>query len=179
MSARGIWTHSSTSTFSKASLVPGCTFLLPAPIVQFVECPRRRTWGHRFDPGSQHTKVVKNGTSCASLSDLRGRARTGPPSVKVMWLGLVSCEVSGHDTSVRQRFKSEHWAPCRNQTPSWYDWKLVESDVKPEHTTTTFLLWFVSSVLYRTNVSWVSQRVNMLNYSPFKILSDSSCNIVH
>ena len=31
-------------------------------------------------------------------------------------------------------FKSEHWAPCRNQTPSWYDWKIVESNVKPEQT---------------------------------------------
>ena len=42
----------------------------------------------------------------------------------------------GHDTSVRQHYKSEHWAPCRNQTPSWYDWKIVESDVKPEYTHT-------------------------------------------
>ena len=42
-----------------------------------------------------------------------------------------------HDTSVRQHYKSEHWAPCRNQTPSWLDWKIVESDSKPEQTTTT------------------------------------------
>ena len=42
----------------------------------------------------------------------------------------------GHDTSVRQHYKSEHWAPCCNQTPSWYDWKIVESDVKPEYTHT-------------------------------------------
>ena len=27
-------------------------------------------------------------------------------------------------------------APCRNQTPPWYDWKIVESDVKPEYTHT-------------------------------------------
>ena len=27
----------------------------------------------------------------------------------------------------RQHYKSEHWAPCHNQTvtPSWYDWKTV------------------------------------------------------
>ena len=37
---------------------------------------------------------------------------------------------------MRQHYKSEHWAPCRNQTPSWYDWKIVESDVKPEYTHT-------------------------------------------
>ena len=42
----------------------------------------------------------------------------------------------GHDTSVRQHYKTEHWAPCLNQTPSWYDWKIVESDVKPEYTHT-------------------------------------------
>ena len=39
----------------------------PAPIVQLVECPLRGTGGHRFDPGSRHTKVIKNGTSCSSL----------------------------------------------------------------------------------------------------------------
>ena len=50
-----------------------------------------------------------------------------------MWY-YVKC--LGHDTSVRQHYKSEHWAPCHNQTPSWYDWKIVESDVKPEYTHT-------------------------------------------
>ena len=40
----------------------------------------------------------------------------------------------GHYTSVRQLYKSEHWAPCHHQTPSWYYWKIVESDVKPEQT---------------------------------------------
>ena len=37
---------------------------------------------------------------------------------------------------MRQHYKSEHWAPCSNQTPSWYDWKIVESNVKPEFTHT-------------------------------------------
>ena len=32
-----------------------------------VECPLQGMEGHGFDPGSQHTKVVKNGTSCSSL----------------------------------------------------------------------------------------------------------------
>ena len=48
-----------------------------------------------------------------------------------MWLGVVSCQVSG------AWYSSEHWASCRNQTPSWYDWKIVESDVKPEEITIT------------------------------------------
>ena len=39
----------------------------PAPIAQLVECPLRGTGGHRLDPGSRHTKVVKNGTSCSLL----------------------------------------------------------------------------------------------------------------
>ena len=38
----------------------------------------------------------------------------------------------GCDISVRQHSKSEHWAPCHIQIPSWYDWKIVESDVKPK-----------------------------------------------
>ena len=41
--------------------------------------------GHSFDPGPGHTKVVKNGTSCSAWhSDLRGRARTGRPSFRIM-----------------------------------------------------------------------------------------------
>ena len=38
------------------------------------------------------------------------------------------------DTSVKQHYKSEQWAPSRNQTPSWYDWKIVKSDIKPKYT---------------------------------------------
>ena len=38
----------------------------------------------------------------------------------------------GPDISVRQHSKSEHWAPCHSQTPSRYDWKIVESNVKPK-----------------------------------------------
>ena len=33
-----------------------------------LECPLGGTGGHGFDPGPLHTKVVKNGTSCSSLS---------------------------------------------------------------------------------------------------------------
>ena len=39
----------------------------------------------------------------------------------------VKCLV--HDTSVRQHYKSEHWAPCCNQTPLWYDWKIERDDL--------------------------------------------------
>ena len=40
----------------------------PAPIAQLVEFPLRGTGGNGFDPGPRHTKVVKDGTSCSSLS---------------------------------------------------------------------------------------------------------------
>ena len=95
------------------------------------------TGGHGFDPGPWHTKVVKNGTSCSSLGTQTYGVELGlvDTSVRIMFLG--------HDNSVRQLYKSEHWAPCRNQTLSWYDWKVVESEVKPEQTTTTtFWSWF-------------------------------------
>ena len=46
---------------------------------------------------------------------------------------LSSAEhVLGHDISVRQHSKSEHLAPCHIQTQSQYDWKIVESNVKPK-----------------------------------------------
>ena len=45
-------------------------------------------------PGCEILKSLKNGTSCSSLR-LRDRARTGRPSVRIMRLGVVSCQVSG------------------------------------------------------------------------------------
>ena len=51
----------------------------PAPTAQLVECPLRGTGGHGFDPGPRHTKVVWYHVNCL-----------------------------GHDTSVRQHYKSEH-----------------------------------------------------------------------
>ena len=32
--------------------------------------------------------------------------------------------------------KVQHWARCRNQTSSWYDWKIVEGNIKLEQTLT-------------------------------------------
>ena len=92
--------------------------------------------------------------SCSRTQHGGGRSRTPDLSLRsptlyhwatalpfrIMWVGVwyhVKC--LGHDTLVRQHYKSEHWAPCRNQTLLWYDWKIVESDVKPEQTTTTEL----------------------------------------
>ena len=42
------------------------------------------TGGHGFDPGPRHTNVVKMVLLLAWHSDLRGRARTGQPSVRIM-----------------------------------------------------------------------------------------------
>ena len=65
-------------------------FFLSAPVAQVVECPLRGTGGHGFDSGPRHTKLVKNSTSCSSLG-------TGYWSTqfRIMWLGVVSCQVSG------------------------------------------------------------------------------------
>ena len=41
---------------------------IPAPVAQSVECPLRGTGGHGFDLRLRHTKVIKNGTNCSSLS---------------------------------------------------------------------------------------------------------------
>ena len=41
----------------------------------------------------------------------------------------MSC---GLDISIGQPYKSEQWAPCHIQTPSRYDLKIFESDVKPD-----------------------------------------------
>ena len=77
---------------------------------------------------------VKNGTSCSSLGTQTYGVELG---VAIMWLVWYHVKCLGHDTSVRQHYKSEHWAPYRNQTPSWNEW---QSDVKPEQTTATTLL---------------------------------------
>ena len=90
----------------------------------------------RFNPGPRHTKVSKNGTSFSSLGTQTYEVELGlvdSVSGKCDWVWYhVKC--LGHDTSVRQLYKSKHWAPCRNQIPSWYDRKIVESDIKPEQT---------------------------------------------
>ena len=72
-----------------------------------------------------------------------------------------------------QHYESEHWAPGRNQTPSWYDWKNVESDVKPEQTTIiivklakTFLQHFLDfGEKFRSKV-WVFLYVLYIKISP-------------
>ena len=110
----------------------------PAPVAQLVECLLQRTGGHRFNPGPWHTKVIKNGTSCSSHGTQTYGLELGQVNLSGQcdWVWYrVKCLV--HDTSVRQHYKSEHWAPCCNQTPLWYDWKIIESDVKPKQITTS------------------------------------------
>ena len=68
---------------------------------------------------------------------------------------LYHVKCLGHDTSVRQHCKSGHWAPCRNQTLSWYDWKIVESDVKPEQTTTTK----ISGLVQKLELNFLGLRI--------------------
>ena len=44
----------------------------------------------------------------------------------------VSDNQTSLNASLGQHSKSEHWAPYHIQTPLRYDWKIVESKVKPE-----------------------------------------------
>ena len=48
-----------------------------------------------------------------------------------MLAGIMS-KCLERDISVRQHSKRKHWAACHIQTPSRYDWKIVESEVKPK-----------------------------------------------
>ena len=81
-----------------------------APLAKSVECPLWGMGGHSFDPGLQHTKVVKNGTSCSSHGIQTYGVELGlvsPVSGKRDWIWYhVKC--LGHDTSVRRRYESEH-----------------------------------------------------------------------
>ena len=89
--------------------------------------------GRGFKPRPGHTKVFKNGTGCSSLG-------THPYGIELGLVDPVSGECDGvlyhvmylgHATAVRQHYKSERWAPCGNQTPSWYDWKVVKATLNP------------------------------------------------
>ena len=52
--------------------------ILPAPVAHLVECPLLGTGSHGFDPGPQHTKVVKMVLAAHRLAlRLRSRAWTG------------------------------------------------------------------------------------------------------
>ena len=104
-----------------------------APVAQLVECLLLGMGCHGFDPGLRHIKVVKNGTSCSSLGTQAYAVELGlvsPVSRLCDWV-LYHFKCLGHDTSLRQHYKSEHWVPYCNQTPSWDDWKIVEMTLNP------------------------------------------------
>ena len=56
-----------------------CTLniFIPALVAQLVECLLQGTGFYGFDPGLQHTKVTKNGTSCSSLGTQTYRVELG------------------------------------------------------------------------------------------------------
>ena len=70
-----------------------------------------RSGGAWIDPGLRHTNIFNNGISCSSLG------------TRLFGVGLelvtpVSGDVRGRYSTLRQNYKSEHGAFCRNQTPS-------------------------------------------------------------
>ena len=116
-----------------------------AAVAQLVECPLRGKEGHRFDPRPRHTKVVKNGTSCSSLITQTYGIELGlvVTSVRIMWLGVVSCQVSGVWYFSEAIKVSIELPAATSVTPLWYDWQIVESDFKPEQTTTTIFITII------------------------------------
>ena len=71
------------------------SILWPAPVDQSVEYPLRGTGGHGLDTGPRRTKVIKIVFAVLAWhSDLWGRSRTGRPNVRIMLLGVLSCQVS-------------------------------------------------------------------------------------
>ena len=127
------------------SLLKFTCYWKPAPVAQSVECPLQGTGAHWSDPGTRHTKVVKNGSSCSLLGTQTYGVELGLVDLvsgQCDWV-LYHVKCLGHDTSVKQHYKDEHWAPCHNQTPLWYDWKYVESDIKAEQITTLALFKYL------------------------------------
>ena len=85
-------------------------------------------------PGRVIPKTFKMVLSALSLGaqHQESRVRSGQLSVSLTWLGGIAGQsVWGVIFQWGSTLKSEHWAPCHIQTPSRYDWKIVESDVKP------------------------------------------------
>ena len=123
-----------------------CLFLTdPGSSIGRVSSSGRKVTGSV--PGRDIPKLLKMVLVALRLARTRGIARTGRSTVRIMWLGVVSCQCLRHNTTMRQRYKSGHVAPCRNQTLSLCDWKNVESDVRHEQTTTYIFLkakywWF-------------------------------------
>ena len=64
-------------------------------------------------------------------TDLQGRARTGWPSVRIMWL---ECGIMSSVWGMILQWGSTIKVSFCNQILLWYDWKSVESNVKPEQT---------------------------------------------
>ena len=65
---------------------------------------------------------------------------------------------------MRQHYKSEHRSPCRKHTPSWYDLKIVKSDVNPEQNIIylTHVLNVLSSAVYKSITGQTPEYISSL-----------------
>ena len=73
------------------------------------------TWS-RGDSVAEVTGAEVSGAEVVGAEVTRGRGGSGAEVSVNLWYH-VKC--LGHDNSVTQHNKREHWAPCRNQTTSW------------------------------------------------------------
>ena len=69
--------------------------MIRTPIAQVVECPLRGTGGHWFDIlKSLKMLLVAPHLAVVGTQTYRVELGLGRPSVRIMWLGLVPCQVS-------------------------------------------------------------------------------------
>ena len=61
----------------RSSLNLSVLVFLPVPVAQSVECLLCGTGGQGFNPRPRHIKVIRNGTSCASLGTQTYRVELG------------------------------------------------------------------------------------------------------
>ena len=93
-----------------------------------------RPGGCGFDPRPSHTKDFQNGIRCSFVCARHWESGTGWSDVSIMWRGGMSRYVSEvwYVSEAALINLSEHWAPWHIQTPSRYNWRIVESDIKSE-----------------------------------------------
>ena len=115
---------------------------LTALVAQSVDWPLWGTRGHGFNPRLQHTKVVKNGTSCSSLGtqtywvelelvDPVQDNVTGCGVMSSVW-GMILQWGSTIKVSIELPVTTRH---RRDMTENcWKRLKIVESNFKPEQT---------------------------------------------
>ena len=135
-----------------------------------IECPLRGTGGHGFDPRSRHTVSLNMVLAAPRLALKRtGGVRTGRPSVRIMWLGVYHVKCLGHDISVRQHYKREHWVERHRDMTE----KLLKATLNPQKKKTDAVITLnVSKSWNRELATWQSQAISKENGKELEVIQD-------